>query len=484
VVVTSFPLRTILHNPNTTGNIAKWAAELAEFQLDFQPRHAIKSQVLADFIVEWTPPACAPGGPDLVLGPTPEERRGPIFTEPHWTLFFDGSARQQSAGAGVVLVGPGGDQLMYVVRLEFKATNNMAEYEALIFGLYVALSLGVRQLLVKGDSQLIIKQVHGECSCNEPRLAAYLLQVKKLEKDFMALELQHVPRANNSAADDLSQRASTRAPVPEGVFERRLLRPAAQPAELGEGGETGTSKPVVPVASQNPPKVVCALGDSADPFNATADNSERSRCMDLRDLGLPEGNILSEDHVSTECIVRLAKRYTMVEGGLYHRGANVILMWCVTQEEGRELLTEIHGGECGSHSSSRTLVGKAFRHGFYWPTALQDAVELVKSCKACQHHAKEIHTPAQALQLIPSSWPFAVWGWISWDRFPGLSAGTGTSLSPLTSSPSDRKPPLCQHHPERCCRLPQVDRLQIWGPKSYHYRQRDPVYKSDLSGVL
>jgi hypothetical protein len=64
VVVTSFPLRAILHNSNATGNIAKWAAELAEFQLDFQPRHAIKSQVLADFIVEWTPPPSAPGGPD------------------------------------------------------------------------------------------------------------------------------------------------------------------------------------------------------------------------------------------------------------------------------------------------------------------------------------------------------------------------------------------------------------------------------------
>jgi hypothetical protein len=87
--------------------------------------------------------------------------------------------------------------------------------------------------------------------------------------------------------------------------------------------------------------------------------------------------------VSAERIVRLAKRYTMVEGDLYHRGANGILMRCITQEEGCELLAEIHGGECGSHSSSRTLVGKAFRHGFYWPTALQDAAELVKSYKAC-----------------------------------------------------------------------------------------------------
>jgi ribonuclease HI len=98
-----------------------------------------------------------PWGLGPCSGPTPVERRGPIFTEPHWTLFFDGSARQQSASAGVVLTGPVGDQLRYVVRLEFKATNNMVEYEALIFGLSAALSLGVRQLLVKGDSQLIIK---------------------------------------------------------------------------------------------------------------------------------------------------------------------------------------------------------------------------------------------------------------------------------------------------------------------------------------
>jgi hypothetical protein len=92
--------------------------------------------------------------------------------------------------------------------------------------------------------------------------------------------------------------------------------------------------------------------------------------------------------VSAERIVRLAKRYAVVEGDLYRCGANGIIMRCITQEEGRELLTEIHGGECGSHSSSRTLVGKAFRHGFYWPTALQDVAEMVKSCKACQFHAK------------------------------------------------------------------------------------------------
>jgi ribonuclease HI len=80
------------------------------------------------------------------------EPKGPIFTEPHWTLFFNGSARQQGGSAGVVLIDPSEDQVKYMVRLEFKATNNMAEYETLIFSLSTALSLGIRQLLVKGDS--------------------------------------------------------------------------------------------------------------------------------------------------------------------------------------------------------------------------------------------------------------------------------------------------------------------------------------------
>jgi hypothetical protein len=83
---------------------------------------------------------------------------------------------------------------------------------------------------------------------------------------------------------------------------------------------------------------------------------------------------------------------------------------CICREDGLKLLAEIHGGICGSHIGSRALVGKAFRQGFYWPTALQDVTELVTKCEACQFHSKKIHQPAQALQRIPLSWPFSVWG--------------------------------------------------------------------------
>jgi hypothetical protein len=121
-------------------------------------------------------------------------------------------------------------------------------------------------------------------------------------------------------------------------------------------------------------------------------------------------NILPNDTTSADRIACLAKRYTLVEWALYRRGANGVLMRCITREEGYELLTEVHGGECGNHASSRTLVGKAFQHGFYWPTVLLDAVEPVKNCKACQFHTKHIHMLAQTLQMILPSWPFTVWG--------------------------------------------------------------------------
>jgi ribonuclease HI/transposase InsO family protein len=348
-----------------------------------------------------------------------------MFTGSHWMLFFDESTRIKKAGAGVVLIDPNGEQVKYMVLLDFEATNNMAEYEALIFGLTVALSLGVRELLVKGDSQLIIRQVRGECCCNNPQLVAYLIHVRKLEKDFDVLELQHVPREGNSAADALSAKASTQAPMPEGVFQRWLLKPSARPAGLGEGGRSSTSKLAVPAALHpwSPPRVVCTLEGLEDlgephPISQEGPDAWISKIRDyLKD------NFLPEDQASTERIVQLAKRYTMVEGDLYCRGANDILMRCITREEGCDLLAEIHGDECGSHSSSRMLVGKTFRHGFYWPIVLQDAAELVRSCKVCQLHAKQIHTPAQALQMIPPSWPFAVWGLDILGPFPRAVGG-------------------------------------------------------------
>jgi hypothetical protein len=301
----------------------------------------------------------------------------------------------------------------------------MAEYEALLFGLSTALSLGARQLLVKGDSQLIIKQVNRDCWSNE------------------VLDLQHIPRADNAIADDLSTKASTSAPVPDGVLERRLRQPTAWAANPCEGGETSTSKLVVPtvLVPWSPPRVVGVtvgfvhLGAQDPEVQARPDTWITEIQIYLKD------NILPDDMAFADQIARLAKRYALVKGDLYRRGVNGVLKWCITWEEGCDMLTEVHGGECGNHAFSRTLVGKAFRHEFYWLTTLQDTVELVKTCKACQFHAKQIHTSAQTLQMIPPSWPFAVWGLDIVGPFPAPSEGTDSSASPLASSLSGWKQP-------------------------------------------
>ena len=83
---------------------------------------------------------------------------------------------------------------------------------------------------------------------------------------------------------------------------------------------------------------------------------------------------------------------------------------CIPIPEGKELICHIHAGVCGHHAALRTLVGIAFWQGFYWPTAVADATDVVRTCEGCQFYARKTHLPAHALQMIPITWPFAVWG--------------------------------------------------------------------------
>src|SRR4051812_34494957 len=104
-----------------------------------------------------------------------------------------------------------------------------------------------------------------------------------------------------------------------------------------------------------------------------------------------------------------SKAYTIINNELYKRSVTDVLQRCVDPTEGQEIVREMHQGECGHHASSRALVAKAFRHGFYWPTALRNAEDLVKKCNGCQRYAKQTHLPASELKTIPITWPFAVW---------------------------------------------------------------------------
>jgi hypothetical protein len=106
----------------------------------------------------------------------------------------------------------------------------------------------------------------------------------------------------------------------------------------------------------------------------------------------------------------MAKSFTLVDGELYKRTASGVLQWCISIPQGRELIRDIHTGVCGHHAVSRTLMGNAFRQGFSWPTAVTDTSEVVRTCEGCQFYARKTNLPAHALQTIPITWPFAVWG--------------------------------------------------------------------------
>jgi hypothetical protein len=122
-------------------------------------------------------------------------------------------------------------------------------------------------------------------------------------------------------------------------------------------------------------------------------------------------NKLPADKEEATRIVQRSKNYVLVGDKLYRRAASSgILLKCISIEEGKEILNEIHSGCCGNHAASRTLVGKAFHTGFYWPTALKDAEELVRKCKGCQMFARQAHLPAHQLIYIPPTWPFSCWG--------------------------------------------------------------------------
>jgi transposase InsO family protein len=119
---------------------------------------------------------------------------------------------------------------------------------------------------------------------------------------------------------------------------------------------------------------------------------------------------LPSDRSEARRIARMAKSFSLVDGELYKRTASGILQRCVPISEGRELLRDIHAGICGHHAALRTLVGNAFRQGFYWPTVVANASEIVRTCDGCQFYARKSNLPAHVLQTIPITWPFAVWG--------------------------------------------------------------------------
>nr|ABA95369.1 retrotransposon protein, putative, Ty3-gypsy subclass [Oryza sativa Japonica Group] len=186
-VVMSFPLRDILHNREANGRIAKWALELMSLDLSFKPRTSIKSQALADFVAEWT--EC--------------QEDTPVEKMEYWTMHFDGSKRLSGTEAGVVLISPTGERLSYV----------MKEWSYLV-----------------------------------KNMTAYRQEVRKLEDKFNGLELTHVLRHNNEAADRLANFGSKREAAPSDVFVEHLYEPTILRKETVEAMDAQEELQTIPLS--------------------------------------------------------------------------------------------------------------------------------------------------------------------------------------------------------------------------------------------
>ena len=153
VVLTDQPLKIAMSSLEAAGRMALWAIELNEFDVQYRPRTAVKRQIVADFIAEYT-----------------QSKDSGAKGQKIWSIHTDGSSNQRSGGAGVVIQTPEGDKIECMIRLDFLTTNNEAEYEALVTGLDLAKAVGAGNMIIHCDSQVITSQVNGDYECRNERM--------------------------------------------------------------------------------------------------------------------------------------------------------------------------------------------------------------------------------------------------------------------------------------------------------------------------
>ncbi|GJW22409.1 reverse transcriptase domain-containing protein [Tanacetum coccineum] len=312
---------------------ANGKGKLKSTQLRITPATTARSWELSQIIHELSKAAETEEQPKKKEGETPEKEKtlGNLMIQ----STTNSGAWVDGCGAGVILTDPEGVEFTYALRFQFKATNNEAEYEALIAGLRIAEKIGVQNLEVNVDSKLVANQVNGTYIAKETDMIKYLEKVKALASTFRAFSIKQVPRSKNKKADALSKMAST-----------------------------------------------------------------------------------SFAHLSKQVLVEELKEKSVNESEVL----------AVVEEEGgpsqaNYVLREIHEGSCSMHAGTRSVVAKALRIGYYWPTMHKDARALIRACQECQVHKPVLRNPQEKLNPITSPWPFYKWGINIVGPFPQIGPG-------------------------------------------------------------
>ena len=303
-------MKQVLHKPETSGRLMKWSIEMSEFDIWYKPKTAIKGQVLADFIMEFT-------------SAEPAKDAQTVIDLSIWKLSVDGASNTHGSGAGLILTSPEGIDIEYALKFGFHASNNEAEYEAVIAGLNLTHSLEVDQLEVYSDSQLVVRQIEDTYEAKRRRMILYLQKVRDLLKKFVLVQIKHVLRVENSRADALAKLATT--------LQEDLSR--STPIEY-------LAEPSINLCDM----VVAQVG------------SEPSWMEPIWDY-IIDGRLPDDPKEAAKVRARSA-RFTNHKGSLYKRGFFTPILKCITGKDTEYVLREVHEGICGNHIGARALAGK------------------------------------------------------------------------------------------------------------------------------
>ncbi|XP_017974545.1 PREDICTED: uncharacterized protein LOC108661602 [Theobroma cacao] len=364
IVTTSDPIKFLLSKPILSEKVVKWFLLLGEFDVSVVQPKAIKSHALSDLLAHFSS-HFEEVIPDAISAEFHEEVCAVNIKEGEWSLYFDGSSNSFGGGAGIVLIPSGREDnsavqsselvvshlsrghislegkglrvletpseyanflisclelnsfessrepISLAFKLDFPCTNNQAEYEALVLRLYATVTIGISNLCIHGDSNLIIKQTNGEFSLKEPILASYRTLVQSLLEKFQTVRCEHTPRTTNRYADALAILAfkihilEKKRSIPIAVLKRTISCPSSELLRPPIYEEEDWRKPII--------EELLNPGSTAIP--------------------------------------RL-KHYILIHGTLYHKGSNGVLARCISEKKVKERLRIAHEQWCGEKRPS------------------------------------------------------------------------------------------------------------------------------------
>ncbi|KAG8485644.1 hypothetical protein CXB51_018864 [Gossypium anomalum] len=333
--------------------MARWQILLSEFDIVYVSQKAINGSAIAEFLASRTLEDYEPLSFDF---PNEELMYVAVIEEYPWKLNFDGASNAVGKGIGAVLVSSNGDYYPFTCKLDFDCTNNMAEYEACIMGLRVAIEGGIRTLEVCGDSALVIYKLKVEWETRDPKLINYQKVVLGLLEEFDDITFNYIPRDENQMADALATLASMIK-----ANKEEEMRP-------------------IQMSIFEAPACCCNIEEEERDDNPWYQDILRY----VRDRKYPEQATDNDKRTFR----RLACDYVLDGDILYKRRKDQVLLRCVDAVEATLILEEVHEGVCGTHANGFTMARQIMRFGYYWSTMEGDCINYAKKCHKCQYHQK------------------------------------------------------------------------------------------------